>query len=467
MSQQAAGATTPSAREGVSTVEPSRRWGLLPEPGPDGKVDPGVLLRYWFVQFNPLYFVSAFCVLYGVFLVARNIDSLATVTPERAQLVLFTVIQAYEALLIAGAAFLVHRAGTVRPAVLLAMLETLFVFDCTFRLEGLALIGPLAAPLVLGLWLLLTLAKVGALAAALRVTLTRWHYASILATATGMVGVITLLSRPDTSKVAVLQAAAGFGTFVLLALEARRPALFSRLVETAAQNQLAERCFRGVFRLLAGAYFYHVWSYILLAATADIKAAAILPQAGAFFLLYAIIRRSEKETWAFGVLAVVSVLPTAAHLPYALFVIAAVFAYRAWGGARGGLAAGAAFAVYGGVWLAGWPGGDQPVPPLPAILSWQSFSLGFSLALIGWFLRDPFVWALVGAGILYGAYRTIEPMVPKSELGLGVLLVGAGFLAFLIGIAINWWFRGSPRKPEPAEALVRGDDSPGANAGAS
>ena len=112
-------------------------------------------------------------------------------------------------------------------------------------------------------------------------------------------------------------------------------------------------------------------------------------------------------------------------------------------------AVGAAFAVYAGLWLYGWQGWDQGIPKLPAIWSWQTLGWGVVLCLIGWFLRDPVVWAMLGAGSLYAGYRAVEQFVPKSELGLGILLLAAGFIAFVIGIAINWWFRASPVEPKP------------------
>jgi len=33
-------------------------------------------LHYWFVQYNPLYFFSAFCVLLGVFLISQGLEEL-------------------------------------------------------------------------------------------------------------------------------------------------------------------------------------------------------------------------------------------------------------------------------------------------------------------------------------------------------------------------------------------------------
>src|SRR5579862_5860650 len=110
----------------------TNRWGLLPERRAGEAYTRQALLRHFFVEFNPLYFISAFCVLSGVFLVARNLDGLGFTSIEAQHFVLFGVIQLYELLVIAGAAFLAHRAGATRPAVLLALLECVLLFDCTF-----------------------------------------------------------------------------------------------------------------------------------------------------------------------------------------------------------------------------------------------------------------------------------------------------------------------------------------------
>ena len=54
---------------------------------------------------------------------------------------LFAVIQLYEFLLIAAAGFLVHKVGLILPAVILTLLEGVFLFDCTFRLETISHLG--------------------------------------------------------------------------------------------------------------------------------------------------------------------------------------------------------------------------------------------------------------------------------------------------------------------------------------
>lgn|GEM_PF-6109190 len=77
--------------------------------------------RYWFVQYNPWYFFSAQCVFTGVCLVAGDLESLQAFSVEQAQLGLFSIIQLYELLLIAGAAFLIHRNTEPAPTLLSAL----------------------------------------------------------------------------------------------------------------------------------------------------------------------------------------------------------------------------------------------------------------------------------------------------------------------------------------------------------
>ena len=66
------------------------------------------LLHYWFVQYNPLYFFSALCVLLGMFLVTRELPPLNW---RQGQLFISGVMQAYELILIAGAALLFRGAS--------------------------------------------------------------------------------------------------------------------------------------------------------------------------------------------------------------------------------------------------------------------------------------------------------------------------------------------------------------------
>lgn len=425
-------------------------WGLLPNVQWQ-HLSWRDLLHYWFVQFNPLYFISAMCILFGVLLVARNIETLAPKSPERVQLMLFAIIQAYEWLLIGGAALLAQRARVVRPVVILALLEAVFLFDCTFRLESIVFLGPLAYWLTTA-WFLLTLLKVRLLAVALRLQLPGRVLAAVGANALGLVLAIHWLSQPGTDKLLVLQFAAWYGTLVMLLLGSRLPAIPSAFTDSEAQLLMVYRCVRGGFRLLVGFYFYHLWSYILLAADPEITGPAILPQAGAFFLLQVVIRRRDADLWKFALLTFGAALPASSSVPYAALLLAAVLGYRVWGGARSGLAVAAALAAYTGVWLFGMTAWSDPLPRLPALMSWQSVGLAAVLVFIAWRLRDPLASALLASGVVYLCYRHGALWLPESELAWGILLLVVGFIALGAGIAINWWFRG--KAPPTAAASV-------------
>ncbi|MFH1603682.1 MAG: hypothetical protein ABIH03_07225, partial [Pseudomonadota bacterium] len=212
-------------------------------------------------------------------------------------------------------------------------------------------------------------------------------------------------------------------------------------------------------RLLAGFYFYHLWSYIVLAADPEVLGRAILPQLGTFALLQTLVRPKDQDVWKFGALTFGSALTAASALPYAALLLAAVFGYRVWGGARSGLAAAAAFSAYVGVWLFGWTSWNEPIPLLPPAVSVQSIGLALVLGLIVWRLRDPLALAALAFGAAYLCYEYAGTWLPASELGWGILLLACGFVALGAGIAINWWFRGGAAPESPNSVPGVADDS--------
>jgi hypothetical protein len=421
-------------------IEPPSRWGLLPEREAGERLSLRNVLRHWLIHFNPLYFASALSVLAGVFVVNRHFDRPGVTTSTGPHLVLFAVVQAYEVLIIGGAAFLVHRAGAVRPAVLLILLEALFLFDGTLRLESILLRGPGLVALSLA-WPLLTLAKVWGMSAALRVRLKITHYGSIAAAAAALSAVVHLLAEPTTDKPLVLQVAAWLGALVLLALDVTEAPPTSPLAATDELRMRAARCSRAAFRIVTGVYFYHLWSYILVGGSDTSFFAAVVPQSGAFFLRAALVRPRARDVWAAGALVVVAALPVAAAVPYALLLVGAVFAWRVRRATGAGLAGGAAVAGYAGVWLLGWRGWGEPLPDLPGLVSWPTLALAVALAFAVWIVRDRLAVALLALGAGEAACRVAARLLPASEMGLGVVLLVAGFAFFAIGLAVNWWLR--------------------------
>jgi hypothetical protein len=417
--------------------EPPGRWGLLPDPRAGIPLDTRSVLRHWFVHFNPLYLLSASSVLAGVFLVNRSLDRLPADDFDGPRLALFAVVQAYEALILAGAAFLVRRARAVRPAVLLLLLEAVFVFDPTLRLESLLLRAPLRFGVTV-LWLAFVPLKVWGMAAALRVRLTRAHYARVGAAAIALATIVHLLAHGATDKLLVVQLAAWLGALVIGLLDVSEGPPTSPLAKGYEERGRAERCSRGAFRIATGVYFLHVWSYILVGSPAEFVWPAAVAQLGTLFLRAALTRPRDSHIWGAGALLVCASIPRA--VPLAFLVAAGAFAYRAWKDARGSLATGAALAVYAALWLRGWPGWGHPLPAL-ALKSWVTLVLAIVLAVIAWRLRDRVAGALVAAGAAYGAALAWQRYLPRDELLRGIAVLAAGFVLFVAGLAVNWWLR--------------------------
>lgn len=95
------------------------------------------LLYRWFVEYNPLYLLSAALVLGGCFLLSRG---LASDESPFVSLGITLVSEVYAFGLLGGAALLT-RIGPRRPAVMLALLFALYQWDLTLHTETCAYLG--------------------------------------------------------------------------------------------------------------------------------------------------------------------------------------------------------------------------------------------------------------------------------------------------------------------------------------
>ena len=87
------------------------------------------VLHRWMVLYNPFYFMSALSLLGGILLISEGLEG-SPVDWTLGHLALVGVVQGYELCLILTAAWL-YRRGLIRPAVILAFLECLFLLDPT------------------------------------------------------------------------------------------------------------------------------------------------------------------------------------------------------------------------------------------------------------------------------------------------------------------------------------------------
>jgi hypothetical protein len=135
------------------------------------------LIHRWFVEYNPLYILSALLVLVGLTLLSRS----------SGQLSITLIAEMYAFALIGGAALLM-RIGMRRPAVMLGLLAVLYQGDLTMLTERSVYLGVVEKAAV-ALWVVGFAAKLCALAWALELRLSR---SALGVAAFGAVGVALL-----------------------------------------------------------------------------------------------------------------------------------------------------------------------------------------------------------------------------------------------------------------------------------
>jgi len=412
------------------------------------------LLHRWFVQYNPLYLLSATLVLGGTTVLSR-----AVVTQRifHGGLAIGAITELYAVMLIVSAAVLV-RMRQRRPAVLLALLAVVFECDVTMQVETYAWYGTVGVA-ASGAWVLLAMGKLWGLSRALRLRASASAWGTIALGASGLAAFPHLLRGVGPSATWTLVAAWLFAVGAS-ALWTRR-----RVICEDSMDARGRRCVRGTWRLWGGALLAHVayWS-------TDVRGFDAVVLIAALGLLSARWMRRERHVWALCAATVVGVaLLAPAHLSLIAFLAAATLLLRALRGparvleaapapsspyrvastsddptprvvfvrasqpALHRLCVGAASALYLGAWTAGWSGGPLPDHGLVPDLA---FALATALMLWrwrAWLAAAPFAATQLHLAAELGWIRA-----PRDALELGGAIVGAGFVVLAAGLLASW-----------------------------
>jgi len=438
------------------------------------------LVYRWCVEFNPMYLLSAALVLGGCFLLSRGIASGESLW---ATLGLTAVSEVYAFSLMGGAALLM-RIGRRRPAVMLALLSLLYLWDMTLHTETSAYLGT-AGMWVVGLWFAAFVAKVHGFAWALRVRFARRVTAAALLAAIGLAlgprWIPELGARHAGELVAVW-------CFVLGALYRSSGGVESAEVLSPWGRTVLARVTRAawwVSGVLVGAHVLF-WT-----TSHGIALSLVLP---VMPLLYLRGVRSEGRAWVvvLGTLAVVALaLPSA--LAVTALVSAAALVLRAlsptfgvdaepaptereiqqpyrWSGAPASRVAavpavlsgviahaeqmraftGAFSALYLAAWTRDWAGG--PWPAHLAVLD-AALTLGAFLAVWKLHLRSP----LVPLAACHAHLVAHVVPAPRGAFEWGLTSVTLGFALLFGSLAASYRFRLQPVASMPLEP----PDAPG------
>lgn len=428
------------------------------------------LLHRWFVEYNPLYLVSALLVLGGLTLISRGTAESSSAHREVA---VAAIAEVYACALIAGAALLT-RIGLRRPAVMLCLVTALYQCDLTLLTERQVYLGFTGVAAVTA-WLVMFGVKLHALAWAMRLRLSRSAIAVPAFGALGMAVLPHVLPRVDASQRSVLVAAWVFALFAGGLWTSRE--VTSTVGLDAWGRTVLARTLKAIWALWGTLALFHV---LFWCSQSSVRIGVLLPVA---FLLATRRLRTDAAVWA----AVTgALLYTGAcesrHLWLVSLFAATTLALRALrrptvieravdapadatpyrapgtdapapeappverilGFARSErapmvrLLGGSMFAVYLSAWTFQWTGGALP----PHTLVLDAMFLAGAVMMV-WKARTrailaPLAWTWVHAGVQSGLISA-----PTSTLQWGIASVGTGFVLLLGSLVIAWRLRGT------------------------
>jgi hypothetical protein len=457
---------TPTAREQMP--EQARTM----TKSPPSTIDWHALAHRWLLEHNPLYLISAAAVLLGVYLLS---DALSRDEAIDAELWLTAATEAYQALLIGGAALL-YRRGQRRPAVMLALLEVVYLADLTCQTRVAAYWGT-AGVVTSAAWIALFAVKLHALAWAVRLR-PSWS-ARVLILLAGL-GLATLPHallwlegiEPLSAEILLVGWLSAIGALAAWA----SPTVVS-LDELDAWGQLVcRRALRATWTVWALLLLGHVTWWSL-----DHGLSIWVPLGSLALLLATRWARRESAIWALvaGALLLCGWLQPTVFAPIA-WVAAAVLALRTWrdravgpfclrylppdeeagphrhpyrqgdegerprppravlqrvllsATAKRRLVVGAVCCGYLALWTETWGGGAWPAHQLALDLSLCAVLLAVAWRQRSWFALLPV--------LLCGGDWAVERGVvaaPGSQLQWGGLLLGVGFGLLIVGLLLN------------------------------
>ncbi|MFH1349730.1 MAG: hypothetical protein ABII26_02220 [Pseudomonadota bacterium] len=376
----------------------------------------------WFVQYNPLYFFSALCLLLGMFLIAQGLEEMDW---RQGQLLLTAVIQLYEILLLTGGALLFRVARQYRPAVILGLIELFFLFDCTFRTMMMTTLGGVGS-ITTVVWVAMVTLKLYALAWAFCLKLSLAAVIVPTLAAAGIAEIPHALELFNENRELIHLGATWYGVILLASILYVRPKFLCTVPLDDWGQTVMRRVIKTALVMWSLFYLFHLITWIEM-----FSIPFSLAQAAPFFLMW-FFPKKEAWAWAGGlvILALTSVIPPAVT-PTALMV-GIIYSLKARQTGRHRFYLGTVLYIYFGLWAIGWEGDILPEPK-----SWLILSTAMILLLMAWYWRLPSAIPATVLIMLPGA----ELFLPQGTLQWGTFTLVIGFATLIAGFALNWTHR--------------------------
>lgn len=384
------------------------------------------LIYHWFVKYNPLYFVSALCFLGGVFLASKGMRSINCID---GQVLLTGIIELYQLLLLTCSLILFRVISQTRPAVILAIMNIFFLFDCTYQTEHISSVQSIGGFWTV-LWIMLFALKLKSLTAIFRLKIPVVGFLVPIFAAIGIAGAPYLLYYTNIDKSFIHLIMTWYGV-ILAALVLRfRPVATCRDELSESKKAVLQRASNAAWLIWGGFYLFHLISWIRFF-DIIITPANVAP----LFILMAFVSRKEAFTWAGCIAAVMLSMANPSLFWLNALSAGIVFFMNGWMNRQSRLYIGAILALNFLLTTVSWKTGPFPYPA-----PWLSVLTGIGLLALGWFFRLPSAFLIVGLGLCV----LWNPRGPRDIIEWGSLFIAIGFASLVAGVFMNWKFRFVP-----------------------
>lgn len=386
------------------------------------------LFKHWFVVYNPLYFISALCFVFGVFMVSRGMDNIDWVD---GQVVLTGVIELYEFALLAGSFFLLRIASQTRPAIILAILSIVFLMDTTYQTEHISFVRGYGG-LITAFWVLLFALKLWALTRIFRLKTPFIVFVVPVLAAIGVAYTPYLLYYDLLDSTLTIFIATTYSSLLAIMVLAIKPTVKCPSQNDFFSRLILARTFNAAWLIWGGLFVFHLVSWIRFF-DIPVYPAIFAP----VLLILPFVGFREELAWI-GCMAAMLLAFTQPPLFWIVTLMAAsVLSLQGYQMRQPRLLTGAIIAFYLGLRTLGWELFPFPDPAL-----WHAVLAGAGLVTISIVFRSgiPLIVICLGLALLWSSDR------PHDMIEWGAFLISVGFATLIIGIITSWLYSSASAK---------------------
>lgn len=380
----------------------------------------------WFVKYNPLYFLSALCFLGGVFLASTGMRSINWID---GQVLLTGVIELYQLLLIACSFILFRKISQTRPAVILAIMNIFFLFDCTYQTEHISSVHVIGGVWTV-FWITLLALKLKFLTIIFRLKVPVIGFLIPIFAATGIAGAPYLFYYTNVDKSLIHLLMTWYGVILAALVLWFRPTAKCKDKPDLRAASVLRRAVNAAWLIWGGFYLFHLISWIRFF-DIIITPANVAP----LFILLAFASRKEAFTWAGCIITVLLSAASPSFFWLSALLAGMVFFTNGWVNRQSRLYIGAILGLHFLLATAGWETGPIPYPA-----PWLCVLTGIGLMAVGWFFRRVSAFLIAGLGLIF----FLDPRGPSDIIEWGSLFIAIGYASLFAGVIMNWKFRFVP-----------------------